>query len=105
MIQQGTTTLEAKSGYGLDTENELKQLRVIRRLQEELLIDIVPTFMGAHEFPPEYRNNHSGYVELLCKEMIPAVAEQLNFVMFLPKHIHLILKNRVKYLVVLLNMD
>ncbi|HPH71146.1 MAG TPA: imidazolonepropionase [Candidatus Cloacimonas sp.] len=76
MIQQGTTTLEAKSGYGLDTENELKQLRVIRRLQEELLIDIVPTFMGAHEFPPEYRNNHSGYVELLCKEMIPAVAEQ-----------------------------
>ncbi|MEN6445188.1 MAG: imidazolonepropionase [Candidatus Cloacimonas sp.] len=76
MIQQGTTTLEAKSGYGLDTESELKQLRVIKRLQTELPIDIVPTFLGAHEFPPEFRNDHSGYVELLCKEMIPAVAEQ-----------------------------
>ncbi len=76
MIQLGTTTLEAKSGYGLNTESELKQLRVIKRLQEELPIDIVPTFLGAHEFPAEYRNNHSGYVELLCKEMIPAVAEQ-----------------------------
>ena len=76
MIQLGTTTLEAKSGYGLDTENELKQLRVIKRLQEELPIEIVPTFMGAHEFPPEYRNDHSGYVELLCEDMIPAVTEQ-----------------------------
>ncbi|HPV00815.1 MAG TPA: imidazolonepropionase, partial [Candidatus Cloacimonas acidaminovorans] len=76
MMQLGTTTLEAKSGYGLNTPSELKQLRVIKRLQEELPIDIVPTFLGAHEFPEEYRNNHSGYVELLCKEMIPAVAEQ-----------------------------
>ncbi len=76
MISLGTTTLEAKSGYGLNTESELKQLRVIKRLQEELPLEIVPTFLGAHEFPAEYRNNHSGYVELLCKEMIPAVAEQ-----------------------------
>ena len=76
MIPLGTTTLEAKTGYGLNTESELKQLRVIKRLQKELPIEIVPTFLGAHEFPEEYRNNHSGYVELLCKEMIPAVAEQ-----------------------------
>lgn len=76
MIALGTTTIEAKSGYGLDTKSELKQLRVIKRLNEELPIDIVPTFMGAHEFPTEYKNNHAAYLEILCKEMIPAVAEQ-----------------------------
>lgn len=76
MISQGTTTLEAKSGYGLDTPSELKQLRVIKRLNDELHIDIVPTFMGAHEFPAEYKNNHERYIHILCEEMIPAVAEQ-----------------------------
>lgn len=76
MIRQGTTTLEAKSGYGLDTKSELKQLRVIKRLAEELPIDIVPTFMGAHEYPTEYKNNHEAYLKILCEEMIPAVAEQ-----------------------------
>ncbi|MDY0152543.1 MAG: imidazolonepropionase [Candidatus Cloacimonas sp.] len=76
MISQGTTTLEAKSGYGLDTNSELKQLRVIKRLNEELPIEIVPTFMGAHEFPAEYKNDHERYLKILCEEMIPAVAEQ-----------------------------
>ena len=76
MICMGTTTLEAKSGYGLDTRSELKQLRVIKRLNEELPIDIVPTFMGAHEFPAEYKNDHQRYLDILCEEMIPAVAEQ-----------------------------
>jgi imidazolonepropionase len=76
MIALGTTTLEAKSGYGLDTESELKQLRVIKRLADELPINIIPTFMGAHEFPAEYKNDHAAYINILCHEMIPAVAEQ-----------------------------
>ena len=76
MISLGTTTLEAKSGYGLDTKSELKQLRVIKRLAETLDIDIIPTFMGAHEYPAEYKNNHEAYLKILCEEMIPAVAEQ-----------------------------
>ncbi len=76
MITLGTTTLEAKSGYGLDTDSELKQLRVIDRLNKALPIDIIPTFMGAHEFPAEYKDNHQTYIDILCNEMIPAVAEQ-----------------------------
>jgi imidazolonepropionase len=76
MLQQGTTTLEAKSGYGLTTESELRQLEVISRLADILPVDIVPTFMGAHEFPEEYKNKHLEYIGILCNEMIPAVAEQ-----------------------------
>lgn len=76
MLRLGTTTVEAKSGYGLRTEDELKMLRVVQRLQQEGPVDLVPTFMGAHEFPPEYRTLRSKYVELLTQEMIPAVAEE-----------------------------
>jgi len=76
MIEQGTTTLEAKSGYGLDTENELKMLRVIKRLNDMLPIDIIATFMGAHEFPLEYRQNKLGYIDLLINEMMPEVKRQ-----------------------------
>lgn len=76
MISLGTTTLEAKSGYGLDTESELKQLRVIKSLADELPITIVPTFMGAHEYPAEYKNDHEAYIQILTSEMIPAVAKQ-----------------------------
>lgn len=76
MILCGTTTIEAKSGYGLDTESELKMLRVIKRLDETLPIDIIPTFMGAHEFPPEYKENKEGYIRLLIEEMMPAVKEE-----------------------------
>ncbi|MBS1261498.1 MAG: Imidazolonepropionase [Calditrichaeota bacterium] len=75
-LAAGTTTLEAKSGYGLDTANELKLLRAIRRLDETHPLDLVPTFLGAHEFPAKYRDNHDGYIELLIEEMIPAVVEQ-----------------------------
>lgn len=75
MISCGTTTIEAKSGYGLTTESELRQLKVIGMLQESEKIDIVPTFMGAHEFPVEYKDDHQGYIDILTKEMIPAVAE------------------------------
>lgn len=76
MMQLGTTTLEAKSGYGLSTDSELKQLQIISRLNGSLPIDIVPTFMGAHEYPEEYSNNHSAYIKILTEDMIPKVAEQ-----------------------------
>ena len=75
MLSHGTTTAEVKSGYGLDTESELKLLRAARLAAAELPIDVVTTFMGAHEFPPEYRDRRDAYVELLVEEMIPAVAE------------------------------
>lgn len=75
MLRHGTTTAEVKSGYGLTTEDELKELRVVRTLDREGPLDLVPTFLGAHEFPPEYRDRRSGYVDLLIREMIPAVAE------------------------------
>lgn len=76
MIALGTTTLEAKSGYGLDTASELMQLRVIQALDDDLPIDIVPTFMGAHEYPVEYKNDHEAYLKILTEEMIPKVAKQ-----------------------------
>jgi imidazolonepropionase len=76
MLKHGTTTAEVKSGYGLTTEDELKMLRVIRRLGQEGPLELIPTFMGAHEFPAEYRSLRSAYVDLLVQEMIPAVAEE-----------------------------
>jgi imidazolonepropionase len=76
MLRHGTTTAEVKSGYGLRTEDELKTLRVIRRLHQEGPLDLIPTFMGAHEFPPEYRAMRSTYVDIVTQEMIPAVAEE-----------------------------
>jgi imidazolonepropionase len=76
LLQHGTTTVEIKSGYGLDTESELKQLRVIRRLQQALPLGVIPTFLGAHEFPPEYRERRDKYVDVLVQEMIPAVAAE-----------------------------
>ena len=74
MLANGTTTCEAKSGYGLTTESELKLLRVIARLQQAHTIEIAPTFMGAHEIPAEHRAAPEAYVALVCDEMIPAVA-------------------------------
>ena len=75
LLAHGTTTIELKSGYGLDLEAELKQLRVIRRLAETQAATLVPTFLGAHEVPPEHRGDRAGYVRLVCEEMIPAVAQ------------------------------
>jgi imidazolonepropionase len=76
MLACGTTTCEAKSGYGLTTESELRQLRVLRSLDHDHAVDIVPTFLGAHEVPPEYRDRRDAYVSLLIEEMIPAVAAE-----------------------------
>jgi len=72
----GTGAVEIKSGYGLSTEAELKMLRVIRRLRETTPIDIKATFLGAHSFPPAFRGDPDGYVDLLVDEMIPAVIEE-----------------------------
>ena len=72
----GTTTVECKSGYGLNTESELKSLKAIKEVNESHPIEMVPTFMGAHDFPHEYDKNHEGYVNLICDEMIPEVAKQ-----------------------------
>ena len=72
----GTTTCEAKSGYGLNAADELKQLRVIRKLNKEHPMNVVATFMGAHAVPPEYKENREGYLKLLCDELIPAVASK-----------------------------
>jgi imidazolonepropionase len=74
MLASGTTTCEAKSGYGLTTASELRQLRVLRTLDHDHEIDISPTFLGAHDVPPEYRGRREAYVSLLIDEMIPAVA-------------------------------
>ena len=76
MLSLGITTVEAKSGYGLDMDTELKQLRVIRRLNEEHPMDLVPTFLGAHAVPKEYKEDRAGYIRLLCEEVIPAVARE-----------------------------
>lgn len=76
MLACGTTTAEIKSGYGLDLESELKMLRAIRRLGSIQPVDVVPTFMGAHEIPVDYRARRDDYVRLVIDEMIPAVADQ-----------------------------
>lgn len=74
MLACGTTTAEVKSGYGLDVESELKMLRAVRRVGEAQPIDLVPTFLGAHEIPTEYRGRRQAYVDLVMNEMIPAVS-------------------------------
>jgi len=75
-LNLGTTTIEAKSGYGLNLDSELKSLEVLDIVNRNHTIDIIPTFLGAHAFPQEYKNDHDGYVDLLCDNIIPAVAEQ-----------------------------
>ena len=76
-IQQfGTGAVEIKSGYGLTLESELKMLRVIRRLKQQSRMAIKATFLGAHAFPPEYRDNQEGYIRLIIDDMLPAVARE-----------------------------
>ena len=75
-LKLGTTTVECKSGYGLNKESELKSLKVIDEVNQSHDIDLIATFMGAHAFPPEFKDNHTDYVDLLCDDMIPEVAKQ-----------------------------
>ena len=76
LIEQGTTTVEGKSGYGLALVEERKQLRALRDAAARSDCEVIPTFLGAHEFPEEYRDRREAYVTLLLEEMIPAVARE-----------------------------
>jgi imidazolonepropionase len=76
VMQQGTGAVEIKSGYGLTVEGELKMLRVIKRLREDYPIAIKATFLGAHAFPAEYKEDHTGYIDLIVNEMLPAIARE-----------------------------
>lgn len=75
-IPCGTTTIEAKSGYGLTLQDEIKSLQILKQVARMVPITIIPTFLGAHEIPDEYRQSREKYIELLIKEMIPAVAAE-----------------------------
>lgn len=75
-LRGGTTTVEAKSGYGLSLEDEIKILRAIKRLNDETPLRYVPTFLGAHSVPPEYRARRAEYVSLIIDEMLPRVAQE-----------------------------
>ena len=76
MLQQGTTTIEAKSGYGLSTESEIKMLEALSEINRITKMDIIPTFLGAHEFPEEYKNNREEYIKILIDEMLPEVKKR-----------------------------
>lgn len=73
LIRQGITTLEIKSGYGLDLETEIKILEVVRELKKPFPVHIEPTFLGAHALPPEFKNNSDGYIDLITKAMLPEI--------------------------------
>jgi imidazolonepropionase len=75
LMDEGVTTIEIKSGYGLDTRSEMKMLRVARLLGESAAVTVKTTFLGAHALPPEYQGRADAYIELVCAEMLPAVAE------------------------------
>jgi imidazolonepropionase len=76
VMQQGTGAVEIKSGYGLTVEGELKMLRVIKRLKENYSLPIKATFLGAHAFPLEYKENHTAYIDLIIHEMLPKIAAE-----------------------------
>jgi len=73
-LEHGTTALEVKSGYGLDLENEIKLLEVVQDLQKATPLELIPTFLGAHEIPEEYRSRKRQYIELVTEQMIPVIA-------------------------------
>jgi imidazolonepropionase len=75
LLRHGTTTAEVKTGYGLDTESEIRLLEGILRLDEEGPLQLLPTFLGAHAIPPEYKHDPDGYTDLVCSQMLPAVKQ------------------------------
>jgi imidazolonepropionase len=75
ILALGVTTCEVKTGYGLDTETELKMLHVIEELDKTHPVDLIPTFLPAHAFPPEYKEKQNAYVSLICEEMVPLAAK------------------------------
>lgn len=75
MLSHGTTTAEAKSGYGLSLREELRQLRLLRQLKKQSPLELFTTFLGAHAIPKKYEKNHSAYVNLICRKMLPEIAK------------------------------
>ena len=92
MLELGVTTCEVKSGYGLSVQEELKILRVIKALANEQVVELVPTFLGAHAVPEEYLDCPEEYVHLIIREMLPAVASETlrSFAMYFVKMAYLI---------------
>jgi imidazolonepropionase len=76
LLQEGVTTVEIKSGYGLDLDTELRMLQVARRLGEEFPVTVMPTFLGAHALPPEYEGRPDDYIDFVCSRVLPQVASQ-----------------------------
>lgn len=76
LARLGTGAIEIKSGYGLTVEGELKMLRVIKKLKERAPLTIKATFLGAHSYPPEYKNNHQGYIDSIINDMLPVIARE-----------------------------
>ena len=75
LLSEGVTTIEVKSGYGLDRDTEMKMLKVARELSQWRPVDVVTTYLGAHALPPEFKDNRTGYLDLVCNEVMPAVAK------------------------------
>lgn len=75
LLAEGVTTIEVKSGYGLDRDTEIKMLKVARELSQWRPVDVVTTYLGAHALPPEFKDNRAGYLDLVCNEVLPAVAQ------------------------------
>ncbi len=75
LLADGVTTLEIKSGYGLSTRDELKMLRVIAQIEIQRDVNIIPTFLGAHAIPSEYRGNSEAYIDIICEQMLPAISK------------------------------
>ncbi|WP_199610668.1 imidazolonepropionase [Flocculibacter collagenilyticus] len=76
LMAEGVTTVEVKSGYGLDTANEIKMLEVAQLLNQHHVVDVQSTFLGAHALPAEYKDDADGYIDVVCNEMLPQVAER-----------------------------
>ncbi len=76
MLKHGTTTVEIKSGYGLSTDGEIKMMEAIRELCDEEIVTVVSTFIGAHAFPPEYKESREEYISLVCNRMIPYIGDR-----------------------------
>ena len=76
LVEEGVTCIEVKSGYGLDLHTELKMLKVAKQIAERLPVNIIPTYLGAHTVPKEYRSNPDDYVQFICDQVIPVIAQQ-----------------------------
>ena len=76
LLREGVTTVEIKSGYGLDLDTEMRMLRVARRLGDTLPVTVMPTYLGAHALPPEFHGRSDDYIEFICRKVLPRVADQ-----------------------------